>query len=127
MQRLNRRLFLTERPATFARQNDGQETVLYNFNIESGEQNTGEEAKQGYYYDSLRIGYPLTRNNVFATMLSELYPLQIEMKLQNDYNTAMTGLAGDENKLPYLDYLYNRQQLKAMIDLDCEANNIPEK
>ncbi|MCW0484080.1 hypothetical protein [Gaoshiqia sediminis] len=126
MQRLNKRLFLTERPATFARQNDGQETVLYNFNIEAGEQNTGEEAKQGYYYDSLRVSYPLTQRNVLATLLGVLYPADVEMKLQNDFNAVAVGMESLEKKQAYIDFLNHRKQLKAMVVSDCQAAGVPE-
>lgn len=127
MQRLNTKLFLTERPATFSHQNDGQETVLYNFNITAGTQETESGNESGYYYDSLRVSHPLTQRNVLATLIAALYPTEIEAKLQNDYNAAVMLLEPAEKKQGYIAFLEARKALKEMVISDCEAHGIPEK
>lgn len=127
MQRLNTRLFLTKRPDVFARQNDSQETVLYNFNIEAGTQENETGIEEGFYYDSLRVSYPLTQRNVLATLLAALYPSDVEAKLQNDYNAAVMLLEPPEKKQAYVAFLEQRKALKSMIISDCEAAGIPEK
>jgi RNA-directed DNA polymerase len=127
MQKLNTRLFLTDRPATFAVQMDGQETVLYNFNIEEGIQETETGQENGFYYDSLRVNYPLTQRNVLATLLTALYPANVEAKLQNDYNAAVMLLEPPEKKQSYIAFLEKRKALKEMVIADCEKAGVPEK
>lgn len=126
MQRLNTKLFLTERPATFARQMDREETVLYNFNIEAGERQNETGVEAGYYYDSLRVSYPLTQRNVFETLLRALYPQDVEMKLQNDFNAVSVGMESLEKKQAYIDFLDHRKQLKEMVEADCQQAGVPE-
>jgi hypothetical protein len=126
MQRLNTKLFLTERPATFARQMDGQETVLYNFNVEAGTNESGEVPEAGFFYDSLRVSFPLTQQNVLATLLKELYPPDVEMKLQNDFNAVSVGMESFEKKQAYLNFLNHRKQLKVMVAADCQQAGVPE-
>jgi len=127
MQRLNTRLFLTERPSTFAHQHDGQETVLYNFNVVAGTIETISGTENGFYYDSLRVGYPLTQRNVLSTLLSAMYPKDVEAKLQNDYNAAVMLLEPSEKKQGYIAFLEKRKVLKEMVVSDCQAAGIPEK
>lgn len=126
MQRLNTGLFLHDRPATFAPQRDGQETVLYNFNITAGTQETEAGTENGFWYDSLRVSYPLTQRNVLATLLTAMYPADVEMKLQNDYNAASVGMESFEKKQAYLNFLEHRKQLKEMVVADCQAAGVPD-
>jgi len=127
MQRLNTKLFLSDRPTTFARQHDGQETVLYNFNITPGIQETDAGIENGFYYDSLRVSYPLTQRNVLSTLIAAVYPADVEAKLQNDYNAAVMMLEPAEKKQGYVAFLELRKALKEMVISDCDAEGIPEK
>jgi len=75
--------------------------------------------------DSLRFEYPKTADNIFSTLLTARYPAKTESKLVNEYQSAALGLMDESAKKPYEDFLKDRLAIRAMIDNDCEALNIP--
>jgi len=125
MQRLYKNLFLSQRPETFISQGDTENNVVYNHNIVAGQETQEGEIIEGFHYDCLIVPYPLTANNILATMLSELYPVDMEQKLQNDYNAVALLIEPTEKKQAYIDYLTARKALRQMIDADCTTLNIP--
>lgn len=118
MGRLTKKLFSNVRPATFDWINKYQ--VLYNHNIEESV-NDGEE---GFFYDSLLVDYPVTSDNVFKALIEEKYPLSVENKLRNDYESATLGLIPEEKKQAYLDFLSCRKNYHDMVEQDCIVNGI---
>lgn len=119
MAKLSTKLFSTALPSKFERVNDYQ--MLYNHNIEESV-NDGEE---GFFYDSLLVDYPVTSDNVFKTLIEEKYPLSVENKLRNDYESATLGLIPEEKKQAYLDFLSCRKNYHDMVENDCIINGIP--
>ena len=117
--------------------NNGQGTVLYNHNIgevdvikdEMGGVTIANDPKTAtdkmYRYDSLRVEYPTTADNIFSTLLSAKYPANTESKLVNEYQSAVLGLLPAEYKKPYEDFLRDRLAIRNMVDSDCNALNIP--
>lgn len=125
------------RPQVIDPYNNGQGTVLYNHNIvevdvvkdEMGgitvtDDPTTANAKM-FRYDSLRVEYPTTADNIFSTLLSAKYPANTESKLVNEYQSAMLGLLPAEYKKPYEDFLRDRLAIRNMVDSDCSTLNIP--
>lgn len=78
-----------------------------------------------WQYDSLRVEYPKTADNIFGTLITAKYPANTESKLVNEYQSAALGLMDESAKIPYEDFLKDRLALRAMVDDDCEALNIP--
>lgn len=129
-------------PAVIYDLNNGQGTFLYNHNInevmviedEDGgvEVTTDEEAATGYMfmYDSVRVEWPKTANNITQTLLEAKYPQDIQQKLVNDYQAAQLGILEDDEAeaavASYRAFLADRKSLKAMVDSDCEDNGIPQ-
>ena len=117
--------------------NNGQGTFHYNHNIkevavvESEEGGisitTDEESATGkmWQYDCVRVEYPKTADNIFATLITAKYPANTESKLVNEYQSAMLGLMPEDAKKPYEDFLKDRLAIRDMVDADCETYDIP--
>lgn len=117
--------------------NNGQGTFLYNHNIkevkviadkEGGIEITTDAERATdtmFQYDSLRVEYPKTGDNIFSTFLTAKYPEKTENKLMNEYQSAILGLLSEEAKLPYENFLKDRLAIRKMVDADCETYNIP--
>ena len=82
-----------------------------------------------FVYDSLRVEYPKTRKNIYATLLEARYPQDVQQKLLNDYQAAQMGILEDEEAdaaiAAYKAFLNDRKAIKAMVTEDCANNNIP--
>lgn len=130
-------LLSKERPQVIDPYNNGQGTVLYNFNIvevdvkedEMGGISITSDPKTAtgkmFQYDSLRVEYPTTADNIFSTLLSAKYPANTESKLVNEYQSAILGILPATYKKPYEDFLRDRLAIREMVDKDCNALNIP--
>lgn len=130
-------LLADARPAVIDPLNNGQGTILYNHNIrevhvevgENGEltevETPTEKSVLKYRYDSVRVEYPTTGDNIFSTLLSAKYPANTESKLVNEYQSAVLGLRPEEAKEPYKAFLQDRIAIRNMVDADCNTYNIP--
>lgn len=135
---LNTNLISKDQPAVIDDLNNGQGTFLYNHNIKKvfvivdehgGIQITEDESKATgtmFQYDSVRVEYPKTADNIFGTLLTAKYPAKTESKLANEYQSALLGLLPAEDKKPYEDFLKDRLNIRSMVDADCATYNIPE-
>ena len=79
-----------------------------------------------WQYDSLRVEYPKTADNVFATLITAKYPANTESKLQNEYNSAVLGILPEEAKAPYIAFLNDRLTLHQMVEDDFANINTAE-
>lgn len=125
------------KPTVIDELNNGQGTFLYNHNIEEvsvvengdGGIEITQDAETAtgtmYRYDSVRVEYPKTADNIFKTLLTAKYPANTESKLLNEYMCAELGILSEEAKMPYKDYLNDRLVIRAMVDADCETYHIP--
>ncbi|HAE42257.1 MAG TPA: hypothetical protein DCG34_04975 [Clostridiales bacterium] len=123
-------------PDTFFDLKNGQGTFMYNHNIKEvlviedldGGATITEDAEEStarmFQYDSLRCEFPKNSDNIFATLLEANYPPQKESQLWNEYKSAELGLLDESFKEPYEAFLADRLLIKAMVELDCEAQNI---
>ena len=130
-------LLAKTKPEVIDSLNNGQGTFLYNHNIkevkviadkEGGmEITTDAERATGtmFQYDSVRVEYPKTADNIFSTLLTARYPAKTESKLVNEYQSAMLGLLAESAKSPYENFLKDRLAIREMVDADCETYNIP--
>jgi hypothetical protein len=132
-------LIADERPETIEDLKNGRGTVNYNHNIQeilvkeeeggSWEIVTDPEEATGtkFMYDCLRVEYPITRNNILATLITAKYDANTESKLVNDYQAAMIGILDESFKEPYIAFLRDRLVMKQMVENDCVPIGIPEK
>lgn len=134
---LSKGLLAKEKPVVIDDLNNGQGTFLYNHNIKEvsvvEDEHGGvtitllEEEATGkmWQYDSVRVEYPKTADNIFSTLLTAKYPAKTENKLMNEYQSAVLGILSEEAKIPYENFLRDRLTIRQMIDADCETYNIP--
>ena len=131
-------LLADEKPEVIYDLYNGQGTFLYNNNItevavikeqEGGITITTDDDENAtgkmFQYDSVRVEYPKTADNIFGTLLTAKYPAKTESKLMNEYQSAVLGLLDEDYKKPYEDFLKDRLAIRAMIDADAETYNIP--
>ena len=130
-------LLAKAKPDTIDNLNNGQGTFLYNHNvkevlvIDSGEGapvvTEDEEKATGkmWQYDSLRVEYPKTADNIFSTLLTAKYPANTESKLVNEYQSSVLGIMSPDAKVPYENFLRDRLAIRDMVNKDCEELNIP--
>ena len=136
-ERLTQNLLAEERPEVIENLHNGQGTIHYNHNIKEvlvkeGEggsleivSDQAEATGRRFQYDSLRVEYPTTRNNILATLLNAKYDANTENKLRNDYEAAKLGILDASLQQPYIDFLNDRKALKEQVEADCEPLNIP--
>ena len=131
-------LLAKEKPEVFRDLNNGQGTIHYNHNIvevlvivdENGNITITDDPEKAtgkmWQYDSLRVEYPKTADNVFATLITAKYPANTESKLQNEYNSAVLGILPEEAKAPYIAFLNDRLTLHQMVEDDFANINTAE-
>lgn len=121
-------LLSTEVQPTFDNIDRVKGTTLYNFDQQwvEVEDEHGEKVRMNQY-NSLLVPYPLTRKHVFQQLITAKYEADDESKLLNDYNASVLGLEDESKQQPYLDFLADRKQLRAMVVADCAAHNVPEE
>lgn len=130
-------LLSNNKPTVIDDLNNGQGTFLYNHNvkevlvIDSGEGapfvTEDEEKATGkmWQYDSLRVEYPKTADNIFSTLLTAKYPANTESKLVNEYQSSVLGIMSDDAKVPYENFLRDRLAIREMVNKDCKELKIP--
>lgn len=134
---LTTKLLAKEEPAVIEDLNNGQGTFLYNHNIqevlvvesEMGGVSitTDPDTATGtmYQYDSVRVEYPKTADNIFGTLLQAKYPSDRESKLLNEYQSAILEILAPDAKVGYENFLRDRVAIRNMVDADCSTLNIP--
>ena len=130
-------LLAKTKPDTIDNLNNGQGTFLYNHNVKEvlvidNEEGTptvtqDEEKATGkmWQYDSLRVEYPKTADNIFSTLLTAKYPANTESKLVNEYQSSVLGIMSPDAAVPYENFLRDRLAIRDMVNKDCEEHNIP--
>lgn len=131
-------LLAKTKPEVIEDLNNGQGTFHYNHNIKEvsvvNDEMGGFEVVADndpkangtmYQYDSVRVEYPKTADNIFSTLLTAKYPAKTESKLVNEYQSATLGIMAPDAKQPYEDFLRDRLAIREMVDADCETYKIP--
>lgn len=131
-------LLAKTKPEVIEDLNNGQGTFHYNHNIkevsvvydemggfEVVADNDPKANGTMYQYDSVRVEYPKTADNIFGTLLTAKYPAKTESKLVNECQSATLGIMAPDAKQPYEDFLRDRLAIRKMVDADCETYKIP--
>ncbi|HBG40097.1 MAG TPA: hypothetical protein DDW85_01620 [Porphyromonadaceae bacterium] len=125
------------KPDVFFDLRNGQGTFLYNHNIKEvlvikdkqGSIAITDDKKKStgkmFQYDSLRVEYPKTADNIFSTLLAAKYSTKKESKLVNEYQSATLGLLDKSFKKPYEDFLRDRIKIRESVNADCGDHKIP--
>ena len=127
---------IDQKPLVIDDLHNGQGTFHYNHNItevmviedEDGNITVTTDEKKAtgtmWQYDSLRVEYPKTRKNIYATLLEARYPQE------NDYQAAQMEILDEDEAeaaiAAYTAFLTDRKNIKAMVKADCQEQGIPE-
>ena len=118
----------TIKPDTLtSREKDGSRLYAYDI-TESTVTDENGNAQTVYDYQQVRVFEPVTANKILAAVLAAVYDQSYELKLVNEYNSAVNGLYDDDTatakKEAYTAYLTERARLKALVDSDCATLGI---
>lgn len=133
---------IDQKPLVIDDLHNGQGTFHYNHNItevmviedEDGNITVTTDEKKAtgtmWQYDSLRVEFPKTRKNIYATLLEARYPQDVQQKLLNDYQAAQMEILDEDEAeaaiAAYTAFLTDRKNIKAMVKADCQEQGIPE-
>lgn len=99
----------------------GNGSCLYRWNISTAEDG-------GYQYDEATVWQPITANGITEAVISELWNIDIEQKLINEYNAAQMGIYDDltaRAKIEaYTAFLKARKSVKDDVDAFCKERGI---
>lgn len=117
-----RTYYCGERPSEFQR-SDFYSVIRLDIKEEST-----EDESATYSALEFTINEPISQNAFIKDVLDEVYGIDYENKLINEYNSAILGLYSDEEKevkiKSYNDFLSNRISLKSDIERICKENGI---
>lgn len=104
-------------------------SYLYIFNIEENiDTLENGEVIHNWKADTVKVYAPLSSNKILKAVLEEYYGQDKELKLINDYNSVMAGMALEEDKDTvigkYQDFLAERIAIKKQIEDDCKELSI---
>lgn len=100
-------------------------SYLYVFNIEENiDTLENGEVIHNWKADTVKVYAPLSSNKILKAVLEEYYGQDKELKLINDYNSVMAGIALEEDKevvvAKYQDFLAKRIAIKRQVEEDCK-------
>ena len=118
-----RTYYCGERPSEFQR-NDFNSVIR----LDIKEEGLTEDNIPNFSALEFTISEPISQNAFIKDVLDEVYGIDYENKLINEYNSAILGLYSDEEKevkiKSYNDFLSNRISLKSDIERICVENGI---
>ena len=118
----------TTKPDTLtAREKDGSRLYAYDITESTTTDADGNETT-AYDYQQVRVYEPITANKILAAVLAATFDQSYELKLVNEYNSAVNGLYDDDTatakKEAYTAFLTERARLKAQVESDCATLGI---
>ena len=118
-----RTYYCGERPSEFQR-NDFNSVIR----LDIKEEGLTEDNIPNFSALEFTISEPISQNAFIKDVLDEVYGIDYENKLINEYNSAILGLYSDEEKevkiKSYNDFLSNRISLKSDIERICVENGV---
>lgn len=104
-------------------------SYLYVFNIEENIETLEDGGiLHNWKADTVKVYAPLSSNKILKAVLEEYYGQDKELKLINDYNSVMAGIALEEDKetvmAKYQDFLAKRIAIKRQVEEDCKELSI---
>lgn len=104
---------------------------LYHWDIKEVESHS-PDTEGMYECLEVPVCHPLTPNRITEAVIRELWPVNYEQKLVNDYNSAICGVIADKDDAQakidrYVQFLQQRAAIKAQIDADCAELGITEQ
>ena len=118
--------YYDEKPAVIEAVGNGG--WYYRWNIKEVAMNTEEEMRTQWQCEQVIVYAPLTSNKIVRAVIAEVWGLDIENKMLNEFNGAQLGIydeATTADKIAeYKQFLAERNALKAQVDIDCKEAGI---
>ena len=118
--------YYDEKPAVIEAVGNGG--YYYRWNIKEVIINTEEEQRKQWQCEQVVVYAPLTSNKIVQAVIAEVWGIDIENKMLNEFNGAQLGIYDEataaEKITKYKRFLAERNALKAQVDADCKEAGI---
>lgn len=100
----------------------------YRWNIQEETIKSENEPRKQWSCEQVIVYAPLTSNKIVQAVIAEVWGLDVENKMLNEYNGAQLGIYDEATKADkiakYKAFLEERNALKAQVDSDCKEAGI---
>lgn len=118
--------YYDEKPAAIEAVGNGG--YYYRWNIQEETTESEEQPRKQWRCEQVIVYAPLTSNKIVQAVIAEVWGLDIENKMLNEFNGAQLGVydeASAADKIAkYKQFLAERNALKAQVDADCKEAGI---
>lgn len=118
--------YYDEKPAAIEAVGNGG--YYYRWNIQEETTESEEQPRKQWQCEQVIVYAPLTSNKIVQAVIAEVWGLDIENKMLNEFNGAQLGVydeASAADKIAkYKQFLAERNALKAQVDADCKEAGI---
>lgn len=115
-----------EKPAVIEAVGNGG--YFYRWDIKEVAMDTDEGQHAQWECQEVVVYAPLSSNKIVKAVIAEVWGLDIENKMLNEFNAAQLGIYDDETAqakiAKYKQFLAERNALKAQVDSDCKEAGI---
>lgn len=118
--------YYDEKPAAIEAVGNGG--YYYRWNIQEETTESEEQPRKQWQCEQVIVYAPLTSSKIVQAAIAEVWGLDIENKMLNEFNGAQLGVydeASAADKIAkYKQFLAERNALKAQVDADCKEAGI---
>lgn len=118
--------YYDEKPAAIEAVGNGG--YYYRWNIQEETTESEEQPRKQWQCEQVIVYAPLTSNKIVQAVIAEVWGLDIENKMLNEFNGAQLGIYDEatsaEKIAKYKQFLAERNALKAQVDADCKEAGI---
>lgn len=118
--------YYNEKPAVIEAVGNGG--WYYRWDIKEVTIDIEEQPRTQWQCEQVIVYAPLTSNKIVQAVIAEVWGLDIENKMLNEYNGAQLGIYDEataaEKVAKYKQFLAERNALKAQVDADCKEAGI---
>lgn len=115
-----------EKPAVIEAVGNGG--YFYRWDIKEVAMGTEEEQRTQWECQEVVVYAPLSSNKIVKVVIAEIWGLDVENKMLNEFNAAQLGIydnATAQSKIAkYKAFLSERAAIKAQVDNDCKVYGI---
>lgn len=118
--------FYDEKPAVIEAVGNGG--YYYRWDVKEVTIESEEEPRTQWQCEQVVVYAPLTSNKIVQAVIAEVWGLDIENKMLNEFNGAQLGIYDEvtaaDKIAKYKQFLAKRNALKAQVDTDCKEAGI---
>lgn len=115
-----------EKPAVIEAVGNGG--YFYRWDIKEVAMNTEEGQRTHWECQEVVVYAPLSSNKIVKAVIAEIWGIDVENKMLNEFNAAQLGIYNDATAqakiAKYKAFLADREAIKAQVDNDCKAYGI---